>query len=101
MISKPLGNDIYLSFLVKVRGRQAIIDNARVEVLKNEKSITQMNAEIRRNRVSVVIPSAEIKSTGDYIALFDVFLEDMGKEQHDIPFMITESPLGKKRINVS
>ena len=100
MISRPLGNDIYLSFVVKVSGRPAMLQDAMAKILRNEKAITEVRASVKRNRVSVVIPSDEIKSTGDYTALFDVNLVDMGKQEHAIPFRVTKSALGKKRIIV-
>ena len=99
MRSWPLGSDVPLSFSVKVSGRQALLRDATAKIYKNDKEITEIMATIRRNRVSTVIPSSAIKTTGDYVAIFDVNLADMGKQEHPVPFKITKSPLGKKRIN--
>ena len=99
MISRKLGSSPYISFLVKVGGKPASIQSARAEIQKNDKPIINLNATIKRNRVSIVVPSSAITSIGDYMAVFDVQLEDMGSEPYAVPFKITKSPLGKKRIN--
>ena len=97
MKSKPLGNDVYLSFLVKVGRSPALIDSAKVKVLKNDNIISESPATLKKNKVSIVVPANIIKSTGDYVALFEIRLTDMGKQEYAEPFRITESALGKKR----
>jgi len=102
MISRKLGSDIYLYFLVeviipKVGRRPAAIQSAAVEIYKSDKVVTNLYATIRGNKISVTVPLDAIKSTGDYIAVFTYELVDMGTQTHAIPFRITKSVLGKQR----
>lgn len=99
LIVHPLGSDVPLATRIKVAGRPAKIRSANIEVFKNKKKITDMIADVQKGRVSAVIPSDSIRTVGDYIGVFDIFLQDMGKQERPIPFKIIKSPLGMKRIN--
>jgi len=99
MISRPLGNDVYLTFSVKVGKERALINSAKIRVLKNDREIATATTLIKANRVSAVIPKNTINTVGDYMAVFNYNLVDMGEQEYAIPFRITESVLGKKRVN--
>jgi len=97
MISKALGSDVPISVKVTVDNKPALIDSASAKIYKNDKIVTFVNGSVRNGRVSVLVPFDVIKTIGDYVAVFDVYLTDMGKEVQEVPFKITKSPLGKKR----
>jgi len=98
MINRHLGEDVRPSFRVRIRKQPIIPIHCSGEVYKGEKYIGPFPTVISGNKVSGLIGAVSIKSIGDYIAKFIVITEEQGKLEHAIPFRITKSVLGKKRV---
>jgi len=93
-----LGDDVYLEFKVLLGKTPATIIDTRGGLYRNDEYLCEFPCKSSGGKVSGLIQGGTIKSVGDYITKFKVHLADMGTREHAIPFRITKSVLGKKRI---
>ena len=93
-----LGSDVYLEFLVKVNKKPAMIMSTAGKLYHKDEYVCGFHARYSGGGVSGIIEGEAFTAIGDYVAKFDVFIGGMGKSEHAIPFKITKSVLGKKRI---
>lgn len=98
MASFTLGSDVYLEFQVKVAGKLARINSTSGELYHGDKFMREFVTRNTDGKVSGQIDGKTFSTIGDYVAKFNVFLSGRGKEEHAIPFKITKSVLGKKRV---
>jgi len=102
MDSWSMGSDVYLEFKVKVGNRQAHISGIKGELYRGDEYVRDFAAtSLDNGKVSGLIQGDTFHSIGDYKAKFEVSIQGMGKHEYAIPFLITKSVLGKKRINAN
>jgi len=92
-----VGEDLYASFEVTVKGKPARVYSTGVQVFcPDGKLLVEDTCEKTANRVSYKLNRGHVRIPGEYVFIFTVGLKRIGRKQHVVREKVANLPVREK-----